>query len=133
MAAASGASQPQPTPYGDLRVVELADDPGGEALGKLLAMMGADVIKVELPEGAPSRHIGPVAAGAADGDPNASLNFWFYNTSKRSVVLDYRTGDGMDRLRGLLHRTDVVITGWRPSEWAALGITPAGLRAGSPS
>ena len=55
--------------------------------------MGADVIKVEPPEGAPSRHVGPVAAGA-DGDPDASLNFWFYNMSKRSVVLDYRTADG---------------------------------------
>ena len=132
MAPGSGASRPQPTPYGDLRVAELACDPAGEALGKLLATMGADVIKVELPEGAPSRHVGPVAAGAGDGDPNASLTFWFYNTGKRSVVLDYRTGDGLDRLRGLLQRTDVVITGWRPSEWAALGITPAGLRAGTP-
>ncbi len=42
------------SPYGDLTVVELAGDPAGEALGKLLATMGADVIKVELPEGAPS-------------------------------------------------------------------------------
>ena len=41
------------TPYGDLTVVELAGDPAGEATGKLLATMGADVIKVELPEGAP--------------------------------------------------------------------------------
>ncbi len=132
MAAGNGASRQQPTPYGDLRVAELACDPAGEALGKLLATMGADVIKVEPPEGAPSRHVGPVAAGAGDDDPNASLTFWFYNTGKRSVVLDYRTGDGLDRLRGLLQRTDVVITGWRPSEWAALAITPAGLRAGNP-
>ncbi len=132
MASANGGSQPQVTPYGDLRVVELAVDPAGEALGKLLATMGADVIKVELPEGAPSRHVGPVAAGAPDGDPNASLSFWFYNTGKRSVLLDYRTSDGLDRLRGLLHRADVVITGWRPSEWAALGVTPADLRAGRP-
>jgi crotonobetainyl-CoA:carnitine CoA-transferase CaiB-like acyl-CoA transferase len=50
------------SPYGDLTVVELAGDPAGEALGKLLATMGADVIKVEFPEGAPSRHIGPAAA-----------------------------------------------------------------------
>ena len=83
-------------------MVELAGDPAGEALGKLLATMGADVIKVELPEGAPSRRIGPAAAGARDGDPDASLNFWFYNVGKRSVVLDYRTADGMERLRGLL-------------------------------
>ncbi|HMD92450.1 MAG TPA: CoA transferase [Trebonia sp.] len=120
------------TPYGDLTVVELAGDPAGEALGKLLATMGADVIKVEPPDGAPSRHIGPTAAGARDGDRDASLNFWFYNVGKRSVVLDYRTAGGMGRLRGLLHRADIAITGWRPAEWADLGITPAGLRETAP-
>ena len=120
------------TPYGDLTVVELAGDPAGEALGKLLATMGADVIKVEPPEGAPSRRIGPAAAGARHGDPDASLNFWFYNVGKRSAVLDYRTTDGMRQLRGLLHRADIVITGWQPAEWAELGIAPADLRAAAP-
>ena len=69
------SAEARPTPYGDLRVVELSGDPAGEALGKLLASMGADVIKVELPEGAPSRQIGPAAAGAPRGDLDASLNF----------------------------------------------------------
>jgi benzylsuccinate CoA-transferase BbsE subunit len=131
-AARDQAAGARPTPYGDLRVVELAGDPAGEALGKLLASMGADVIKVELPEGAPSRHIGPAAAGAPHGGLDASLNFWFYNVSKRSVVVDYRTADGMGRLRALLSGADIAITGWRPSEWAALGTTAAGLRAGAP-
>jgi benzylsuccinate CoA-transferase BbsE subunit len=48
------------------------------------------------------------------------------------VVLDYRTADGMGRLRGLLHEADIVITGWRPADWAELGLTPAGLRAAAP-
>jgi crotonobetainyl-CoA:carnitine CoA-transferase CaiB-like acyl-CoA transferase len=121
-----------PTPYGDLLVVELAGDPAGEALGKLLATMGANVIKVELPEGAASRHIGPTTAGARDGDPDASLNFWFYNVSKRSAVIDYRAADGLAQLRGVLRQADVVVTGWRPSEWAALGIEPDDLRADAP-
>ena len=130
-AADAGASLPGP--YSDLRVVELAGDPAGEALGKLMATMGADVIKVELPEGAASRHIGPMVAGARDGDPDASLNFWFYNVSKRSVVIDYQAADGMARLRGLLRRADIVITGWRPADWAALGITPDDLRTDAPA
>lgn len=121
-----------PAPYGDLSVVELAGDPAGESLGKLLATMGADVIKVELPGGAPSRHIGPTVADAPGGDPDASLNFWFYNVGKRSVVIDYRTADGMTRLRDLLRRADIAITGWRPQEWEALGTTPADLCAGAP-
>jgi crotonobetainyl-CoA:carnitine CoA-transferase CaiB-like acyl-CoA transferase len=121
-----------PTPYGDLRVVELADDPGGETLGKLLATAGASVIKVELPEGAASRHTGPTAAGARAGDPDASLNFWFYNLSKRSVVIDYRAADGLARLRDLLRDADIVITGWRPADWAALNLTPDDLRAHAP-
>jgi crotonobetainyl-CoA:carnitine CoA-transferase CaiB-like acyl-CoA transferase len=129
--APASASQ-LPTPYSDLCVVELADDPAGEALGKLLATAGADVIKVELPEGAASRHIGPSAVGSREGDPDASLNFWFYNVSKRSVVIDYQAADGMARLRDLLRRADIVITGWRPSEWAALGITPEDLRRDAP-
>ena len=48
------------------------------------------MIKVEPPEGAPSRRIGPFAARRSDGDPDASLHFWFYNVGKRSVVLDCR-------------------------------------------
>ena len=132
MTAAGASSQARPTPYGTLRVVELAGDPAGEALGKLLATMGADVIKVELPAGAPSRRIGPAAAGFPAGDPDGSLNFWFYNVSKRSVVVDYRTPGGMARLTGLLSSADIAITGWRPSEWADLGTTPGELRAAAP-
>ena len=49
-----------------LRVVELAGDPAGEMLGKLLAQMGADVVKVEPPEGSPTRAIGPFAGGRVD-------------------------------------------------------------------
>ena len=56
-------------------VVELAGDPTGEMLGKLLAEMGADVVKVEPPEGSPTRAIGPFAHGRVDVDH--SLSFWY--------------------------------------------------------
>ena len=83
-------------------MVELAGDPAGEMLGKLSAQMGADVVKVEPPEGSPTRAIGPFAADATDGDH--SLTFWYYNTNKRSVVVDYRTDEGRDVLLGLARR-----------------------------
>src|SRR3979411_2325192 len=86
-------------------VVELAGDPAGEMLGKLLAGMGADVVKVEPPEGSPTRAIGPFAHGRADADH--SLSFWYYNTSKRSAVVDYRTDEGRQQLVRLIADADV--------------------------
>ena len=123
----------RPTPYGGLKVVELAGDPGGESLGKLLGTLGADVVKVELPEGAPTRQVGPWAGGGPpDADPrDRSLSFWFYNVNKRSAVIDYRTSDGRAVLRSLLADADVAIATWRPSEWEALGLHPEALRAGN--
>src|SRR3954468_1540546 len=92
-----------------LRVVELADDPAGEFAGKLLADLGADVVKVEPAGGAPSRHVGPYAAHR-DGDVDASLTFWTYNTSKRSAVLDVSARDD------LIDTADVLLTTWTPSQ-----------------
>jgi hypothetical protein len=79
--------------YSGLRVIEIAQDPQGEIVGKLLADQGADVIKVEPPGGATGRHIGPYAAGH-EGDLDHSLHFWTYNTGKSSVVLDSATRRG---------------------------------------
>ena len=68
--------------------------------GKIFAQMGADVIKVEPPRGSPSRSIGPFVKGHEDADH--SLSFWYYNTDKRSVVIDYATPGGRSELFGLL-------------------------------
>jgi crotonobetainyl-CoA:carnitine CoA-transferase CaiB-like acyl-CoA transferase len=51
---------PEPI-LGGLKVIELAGDPAGEMVGKLLALLGAEVIKVEPPEGSPTRLVGPFA------------------------------------------------------------------------
>ena len=102
-------------PYAGLRVVEIAADPAGEHVGKLLADLGADVVKVEPADGSPTRRIGPFAGDTAD--PDRSLTFWFHNTGKRSVVLD--APDDVDLL---LADADVLITTLRPAE-----LGPAGL------
>jgi len=102
-------------------VVELAQDPQGEIVGKLLADQGADVVKVEPPGGAAGRHIGPFRAGN-EGDPDASLHFWAYNTSKRSVTLDASTEDGRAQRSSLIAGADVLITSDGPSRLAADGI-----------
>ncbi len=107
-------------PYDDLRVVELANDPGGEMTGYLLANMGADVIKVEPPSGAPTRNIGPFVRDRAD--PNHSLNFWYYNSNKRSIVVDYQSPDGLALLQSLLADADIFLCTLAPAELSAIGL-----------
>jgi benzylsuccinate CoA-transferase BbsE subunit len=124
----------QPTRSGDhpllfehLTVVELASDPAGEVVGKVFAQMGADVVKVEPPSGSPTRAIGPFAGDRVD--PDHSLTFWFYNTDKRSVVLDYATPEGHERLLRLLADADVCITTLQPAQARTLGLSVEQLRS----
>lgn len=107
--------------YSGLRVVELAQDPQGEIVGKLLADQGADVVKVEPPGGSAGRRIGPWVQGH-EGDPDHSLHFWTYNTGKRSVVVDTSTAEGRQERRALIADADVLITSAGPRDLAADGL-----------
>ena len=107
--------------YSGLRVVELAQEPQGEIVGKLLADQGADVVKIEPPEGAAGRRIGPFSTGD-ENHPDASLHFWTYNTGKRSVTLDASTEVGRAQRAALIADADVLITSGGPSQLAADGI-----------
>ena len=111
-----------------LRVLEVASDPAGEMLGKILAVYGADVVKLEPPAGSPTRRIGPFAAGAES--PDTSLTYWFYNTNKRSVVVDLP--DELPALEPHLANADVLILSAPPSEIRRLGLDPADLAAKFP-
>ena len=70
-----------------LRVIEIADE-RAEYTGLLLAGLGAEVIKIEPPEGNATRRIGPFLDD--EPGPERSLFFWNYNRNKKSVVLDLR-------------------------------------------
>jgi crotonobetainyl-CoA:carnitine CoA-transferase CaiB-like acyl-CoA transferase len=107
-----------------LRVVEVVDEPV-EYCGRLLAGLGADVIKLEPADGAPSRHTGPYVVGRED-DPDASLSFWHFNVGKRSVVADDRTG------RRIAGSADVVIHTFGPAAAAARGLDHASLATANP-
>src|SRR3954452_12237004 len=89
-----------------LRVVEIANELA-EYCGLLLAGLGADVIKVEPPGGAPSRAIGPFLDDKPDKE--RSIYFWHYNRAKRSVTLDLETGEGRENLLRLLESADVLL------------------------
>jgi benzylsuccinate CoA-transferase BbsE subunit len=121
-------------PYESLRVVELANDPAGELTGAHFAHMGADVIKVEPPGGSASRHVGPFAGDgdSDDGDPEQSLTYWYYNGSKRSVVLDLAGSDERAAFERLLDTADVLVSSLHPLELRELGLDFAELRTDRP-
>src|ERR1700745_3632309 len=71
-----------------LRVIEVADE-RAEYTGLLLAGLGAEVVKIEPPEGNPTRRMGPFLDDKPG--PERSLFFWNYNRGKRSVTLDIQS------------------------------------------
>jgi benzylsuccinate CoA-transferase BbsE subunit len=75
------------------------------------------VVKVESPGGCPSRRVGPYTDGE-NLDVDASLNFWTYNTSKRSVVLD-ESPEGLRIRDELIETADVLLAGWTPAQLRA--------------
>ena len=117
------------TPYEGIRVVELSDDPAGELAGHHLAALGAEVVKVEPPGGAPSRHVGPFAGGVPD--PDASLAFWFYNGNKRSVVVDLDAD--LAGLRAELVDADVFLCAMHPIDMRRIGLDLLALAEEHPS
>lgn len=106
-------------PLDGLRVVELCDQLG-QLAGKLLADMGADVVKVEPPEGSAARSVGPFVDDQPG--PNRSLNFWYYNTNKRSLVVDLTTAEGAATWKSLVAKADIVIEDRSPGALDALGL-----------
>ena len=103
----------------DIRVLDLAGEPGWYC-GKLLAELGADVIKVEPPGGDPGRRIGPFYHDEVD--PEKSLYFFAHNTSKRSVTLNITTADGQALLQRLAATADVVIETFPPGFLESIGL-----------
>lgn len=126
----AAAPHPATAPYSGLRVVELATGVAGEMTGLQAAHLGAEVIKVEPPGGAPSRHAGPFAGDVVD--PEGSLGYWYYNGGKRSVVVDLDTADGHRRLDGLLAGADALIITLQPRELAAVGLDLDDVAAAHP-
>lgn len=104
------------SPY---RVLDVSDERGFLA-GKILAELGADVVKVEPPGGDPARQVGPFLAGQPG--PERSLRWLAFNTSKRGVVIDLESDAGRERLLSLAGESDVVIESAAPGRHDALGI-----------
>jgi crotonobetainyl-CoA:carnitine CoA-transferase CaiB-like acyl-CoA transferase len=112
-----------------IRVVELARDRSAFA-GKLLADMGANVILVEPPGGCPARLHEPFVGDVPD--PERSLSWWHYNTSKRGIELDWKQPGGRDALLELIRRADVLLEAEDPGTLQRHGIDDSVLTAALP-
>ena len=120
---------PATGPLSSLRVLELADQKG-EFCGKLMADLGADVVKVEPPGGETTRSVGPFLDDIPH--PNRSLSFWHYNTSKRGVTLDLESDEGRTLFRRLASTADIVLETFAPGYLASLGLAYDALSAADP-
>ncbi|NUU20675.1 MAG: CoA transferase, partial [Streptomycetaceae bacterium] len=108
--------------FDGVRVVELAQWVFVPVAGALLADWGADVIRVERPEGDPYR--GLATQGIGNDSDGVNLSVALANRGKRSVALDLRTAEGRDLLDRLLGTADVFLTSFRPGALRRLGLDP---------
>ncbi|HLZ72129.1 MAG TPA: CoA transferase [Dehalococcoidia bacterium] len=108
-----------PLPLSGLRVVELAGYIAGSYVGRLLADLGADVVKIEPPDGDPFRVNG--------------LGFPAWNHGKRALSLNLRDAAGRDRLTALVAGADMLVTNYRPEALTRMGVGRDDLFAVNPA
>jgi crotonobetainyl-CoA:carnitine CoA-transferase CaiB-like acyl-CoA transferase len=117
-------------PLAGLRVVELARILAGPWAGQTLAALGAEVVKVEAPEGDDTRRWGPPFI-AREGE-EAAAYFHGCNRGKRSVTADLRSEEGRAKVRALVAGADVLIENFKVGGLAKYGLDHATLRAEHP-
>lgn len=127
MAQASAAG-----PLAGIRVVDCSTVLAGPYCTMLLADLGADVIKVEPPEGDATRGWGPPWVGSEEDGTRTAAYFLAVNRNKRSMRLDLRTEAGREVLRGLLRTGDVLVENFRVGGLERLGFGDDVLAALNP-
>ena len=111
-----------------LKVVEFASYIAAPGAAGILADWGAEVIKVERPEGDPMRHVFGDAKSALSGNPTFGLD----NRGKRAIVLDTSKPEGRDALARLAAEADIFLTNVRPASLKRAGLDDETLRAANP-
>jgi len=114
-------------PLGGVRVLDLTRFVAGSYATMLLAALGADVIKVEVPAGDPYR-----ARGSEQGNGESAL-FRALNAGKRSVAIDFRAAPGREALERLLARADMLVQNARPGSLARHGLDWESVHARHPA
>ncbi|HJN86197.1 MAG: CoA transferase [Dehalococcoidia bacterium] len=114
-----------------ITALDLTQGVAGPYCTKLLAGMGAEVIKVETPAtGDPSRGLGPFVND--DPHPEKSLLFLYLNTGKKGLTLDIQSGAGRDILRELARGVDILVEGFEPRLMPGLGLHYSRLSGDNP-
>lgn len=113
-------------PLSGIRILDMTSVMLGPYATQLLGDYGADVIKIEAPEGDSTRRTGPAL------EPGMAATFIGANRSKRSIVLDLKQAAARDALLTLADQADVLICSIRPQKMAALGLAPEVLRERNP-
>ncbi|MBS95537.1 MAG: hypothetical protein FI695_00300 [SAR202 cluster bacterium] len=103
----------------DITVLDLTDEKGVYA-GKLLADMGANVIRIEPLSGNKTRLIGPFFMDNVSEE--SSLYNWYHNTNKKSVTLDLSTKEGIEILKQLCLKTDILLESFDNNYLESMGL-----------
>lgn len=117
---------PRSGPLAGVKILDLTSVVMGPFATQILAQLGADVIKIEPPEGDNMRHVGPMR------NPGMGHIFLHANQGKRSVVLDLKQPAGRDAALKLAAQSDVLISNVRPQALARLGLDYEAVRQHNP-
>jgi crotonobetainyl-CoA:carnitine CoA-transferase CaiB-like acyl-CoA transferase len=114
-------------PLNGIRILDMTSVLMGPFATQVLADLGADVVKLEAPEGDTIRHLGPMR------NPGMSAGFLHVNRNKRSVVLDLKQSEERQRLLALAGTVDVFVSNVRPAALARLGLAHEDFARVNPS
>lgn len=123
------------TPLSGLKVIELARILAGPWAGQILADLGAEVVKVEAPQGDDTRRWGPpfVTRTAPDGSTEQSAAYFHStNRGKKSVIADFRTPEGRQKVLDLIADADILIENFKAGGLAKYGLDYDSLRKVNP-
>jgi crotonobetainyl-CoA:carnitine CoA-transferase CaiB-like acyl-CoA transferase len=129
MTSTAGDAGPPPGALDDVHVLELGCHIAASYCTKLLADLGAEVYKVEGPDGDPLRAVEPLEP---DGDEPTSGLFHYLNANKRGIYADLYDPKAVAVIRDMVERVDIVVENIGPGRLESLGLAPGDLLAANP-